>query len=95
MFLPRAFDSVEYFGYGPFESYSDKHRASMLGKYESSVADLHEDYIRPQENGSHCGCLHLAVSNALGGCLEAVGDNFAFNASPTRRRSRLRQGAQL
>ena len=54
----------------------------MLGKYESSVADLHEDYIRPQENGSHCGCLHLAVSNALGGCLEAVGDNFAFNASP-------------
>ena len=82
MFLPRAFDSVEYFGYGPFESYSDKHRASMLGKYESSVADLHEDYIRPQENGSHCGCLHLAVSNALGGCLEAVGDNFAFNASP-------------
>ena len=46
LFLPRAFDAVEYFGYGPFESYVDKRRASMLGKYTAAVADLHEDLRR-------------------------------------------------
>lgn len=81
LFLPRAFDAVEYFGYGPFESYADKRRASMLGKYTAAVADLHEDYLRPQENGSHYGCSHVALANPSGGCLEAVGDCFSFNAS--------------
>ena len=28
MFLNREFDHVEYYGYGPYESYMDKHRAS-------------------------------------------------------------------
>ena len=81
MFLPRAFESVEYFGYGPFESYSDKHRASLLGKYETTVTEQHEDYLRPQENSSHFGCSHLAVANLDGGCLEAVGEAFSFNTS--------------
>lgn len=81
LFLPRAFDAVEYFGYGPFESYSDKHRASLLGKYETTVAQEHEDYLRPQENSSHYGCSHLAVADPDGGCLEAVGDSFSFNTS--------------
>ncbi len=81
MFLPRAFNDVGYFGYGPFESYVDKRRASMLGRYETTVAAEHEDYLRPQENSSHCGCSHLSLANPDGGCLEAVGDSFSFNTS--------------
>lgn len=44
---------VEYFGYGPEESYIDKHRASHLGRFETCTDCLHEDYLKPQENGSH------------------------------------------
>ena len=77
MFLPRQFDSVSYFGYGPYESYQDTHHASMLGCYESTVAKLHEDYLRPQENGSHHGCMYLR----LDGALEVSGDDFGFSAS--------------
>lgn len=77
MFLPRQFDSVSYFGYGPYESYQDKHHASMLGRYESTVAQLHEDYLRPQENGSHHGCMYLRIDGAL----EVSGDDFSFSAS--------------
>ena len=82
LFLPRRFRRAEYFGYGPFESYVDKHRASWLGRFRAQVAELHEDYLRPQENGSHWGCSYLAVSDPEGGCLEAAGQEFCFNASP-------------
>lgn len=77
MFLPRQIDRVRYYGYGPYESYQDKHHASMLGYYESTVENLHEDYLRPQENGSHHGCMYLR----LDGALEVSGDDFSFNAS--------------
>ncbi|MGI6265320.1 MAG: glycoside hydrolase family 2 TIM barrel-domain containing protein [Acutalibacteraceae bacterium] len=79
MFLPREMDRVTYAGYGPYESYIDKHRASWYGRFESTVADLHEDYIRPQENGSHFGCTRLELAG--NGLSLAVDGAFCFNAS--------------
>ncbi len=81
MFLPKTFENVEYMGYGPYESYVDKRRASYFARFTESVADMHEDYIRPQENGSHYGCKELCVSNAFGYGVNVYGDNFVFNAS--------------
>ena len=81
LFLDRSFDRVEYLGYGPFESYIDKHQASYFGRFECSVGDCHEDYIRPQENSSHCGCREMTVhSDGVG--LRFSGENdFSFNVS--------------
>lgn len=81
MFLPESFTQADYFGYGPQESYIDKRRAALLGRYTASVSEMHEDYIRPQENGSHCGCCALSVSAQQGGCFSATGDDFSFNLS--------------
>lgn len=63
MFLPKAMNQAEYFGYGPFESYIDKHQASYIGKFTSDVSAMHEDYLRPQENGSHYNCDYVSVSD--------------------------------
>ena len=42
---------------------------------------MHEDYIRPQENGSRCGCDYVILSGPWGR-LGAVGESpFSFNAS--------------
>ncbi len=80
LFLPESMNQVEYFGYGPLESYVDKRRASRLGRFSSGVDALHEDYLKPQENGSHWGCRYAAVSsNELK--LVAFGQPFSFNAS--------------
>ena len=81
MFLPKAMDRVEYFGYGPYESYVDKHRASTKHLYQSTVAGQYEGYLKPQENGSHWNCDYVRVYGPLGG-LEAVGEEFSFNVSP-------------
>ena len=79
--LPKTMQQAEYFGYGPFESYRDKHRASWLGRFTDRVDWMHEDYIKPQENGSHCGCAYLSVTGDTMG-LTAIADDFSFNLSP-------------
>ncbi len=81
LFLPKDFSDVEYLGYGPNESYIDKRRSSYYGKFTSSVQDLHEDYIKPQENGSHWGCNNLLVYSKKGPSFNAIGNSFSFNAS--------------
>ncbi|MCL2405362.1 MAG: DUF4981 domain-containing protein [Defluviitaleaceae bacterium] len=82
MFMPRAFDSLEYFGYGPHESYIDKRRASWLGSFASNVDSQHEDYIKPQENGSHYGCRRMALSDGDMTLRVTNKDTFSFNVSP-------------
>lgn len=74
LFMPNDFETVEYFGYGPYESYVDKHRASWLGKFKTTVRDNHEDYIKPQENGSHWGCDYVCVQGIGEKQLTAFGD---------------------
>ncbi|MEE1200816.1 MAG: glycoside hydrolase family 2 TIM barrel-domain containing protein [Christensenellales bacterium] len=80
LFMPRNHNDVEYFGYGPCESYGDKHRASVKHLYQAKVADMHEDYLKPQENGSHYNCNYLKLQGDCGG-LEVTGESFCFNAS--------------
>ncbi len=81
LFLPKQFDQVTYTGYGPYESYIDKHRASIFGTFTSKVCNLHEDYIKPQENGSHWGCKSVCISNPFAYTIAAFGEHFSFNAS--------------
>ena len=81
MFLPNAFDRVEYFGYGPNESYADKHRSSYMGLFSSPISKMHEDYIRPQENSSHWGCRHMTVKSRDIQLRFEAEKPFSFNAS--------------
>ena len=81
LFMPKDFGEAEYFGYGPYESYQDKRRASYRGPFASKIIDMHEDYIKPQENGSHYGCDFVSISKP-GTTLKAVSSKrFCFNAS--------------
>ena len=81
LFLNRRFDEVSYFGMGPQESYRDKHQAASHGLYCSKVWNLHEDYIKPQENGSHFDCDYVEVTNGQSGLAVAAEHAFSFNAS--------------
>lgn len=81
LFVKRDMEQVSYFGMGPFESYRDKCRASSHGIYRTTVADLHEDYIRPQENGSHFDCDYVMLSSGNAGLKAVSHKPFSFNAS--------------
>ncbi len=81
LFLPRSFSRVEYFGYGPHESYVDKRHLDYVGRFTADISEMHEDYIRPQENSSHCGCKYMSVSDGESIVRFTCGGDFSFNAS--------------
>ena len=82
LFLPKDFASVEYFGYGPYESYQDKHQASHLGVYAQAVDAMHEDYLKPQENSSHWGCRYVTLTDGAYSLTASSETPFSMNVSP-------------
>lgn len=82
MFLPKTMDKVEWLGTGPHESYSDKHRSTYHGKFNAKVDEMHEDYIRPQENGSHWDTSRVSVSGNGLSLKASSAKHFSFNVSP-------------
>ena len=81
LFLPGSMTNVTYCGLGPVESYIDKRRASWHGLFETDVKAMHEDYLRPQENGSHHDCDYVTVRGERAMLTVAGEETFAFNAS--------------
>jgi len=80
--MPKGSEKVEYFGYGPQESYIDKHIGSYKSRFKADVSDMHEPYVKPQENGSHYSTEWLTVTNNLGvGLLFKSEKGFSFNTS--------------
>jgi len=55
--------TVEYYGYGPSESYIDKHLSSYVDLFCMSAKQMDEEYIRPQENGNRYLCRYLKTGS--------------------------------
>jgi len=82
--MPPGNEEVEYYGYGPHESYIDKRLSVKKGKYLFTVDDMFENYIMPQENGSRYGTEWAIVSNEQGMGLKFTAgrpQHFSFNAA--------------
>jgi beta-galactosidase len=60
--LPKSFNSVQWYGKGPFESYSDRQHAAKVGIYKSSISEQYFPYIRPQENGNRSDVRWLVMA---------------------------------
>ena len=60
----KEYETFSYIGYGPYESYVDKHVACDYGYFESSARENYDcNYIRPQESGSHYACKYLEIKD--------------------------------
>ena len=81
-FLNQGFNQVEYVGYGPTESYLDKHHATAFGRYKTTRESNHVPYLKPQENGSHYGCREVKVANSADCFTVQSHTPFSMNVSP-------------
>ena len=79
IFLQRDMEQLEYLGYGPCESYIDKHNAARFGRFRSTAEEQYECYIRPQESGSHYGCDRLMVSSIKDSLTVMANKPFSFS----------------
>ncbi len=78
--VDKELEKVKYFGFGPYESYIDKHSACVMGEYEKDSSEFLENYLRPQECGSVYNTKWSLLYNdecAIG----FFGDSFSFNVS--------------
>ena len=78
--LDKSFESVSYYGYGPYESYIDRRISCIKDVYKDSVSNMEVHYVKPQENGSHYGTEWLEIEN--GKTKIRVEGNISFSALP-------------
>ena len=80
MQMPEAFSSIEYYGRGPIENYSDRNHSTLIGLYNQKVADQFYPYIRPQETGTKTDIRYWKQLNNAGNGLEFMAEA-PFSAS--------------
>lgn len=80
MQMPKTFETVEYYGRGPIENYSDRNHCTDLGLYRQSVDEQFYSYIRPQETGTKTDIRWWKQLNDAGRGLQIVADA-PFSAS--------------
>jgi beta-galactosidase len=62
--VQATLEQVEWFGLGPHETYPDRHRGGLVGRWVSTATDLHVPYVRPQENGGRARVRWLQLTDA-------------------------------
>ncbi len=80
--MPGSFNNVEYYGMGECENLPDLKAQSILGVYETTVENMLEPYIRPQDYGNRCAVRYAAFTDDNGDGLKFVYNDkyFIFNA---------------
>lgn len=81
MYLDRSMDTCTYYGFGPRESYVDKKAGCYLGRFTDKVGSMFEDYIRPQENSSHCGTEYCTLTDGFAQLQATSRQPFSFQVS--------------
>ena len=82
--MPGHYSTVDFYGKGPWENYSDRNSSAMVGRYTQSVNEqYHYGYVRTQESGTHSGMKWLRVLDAGGNGLEiSAPTDFSASALP-------------
>ncbi len=83
--MPKAYNQLEYFGKGPYDSYIDMQQSSFMGRFRSDVATQYTHYVKPQDNGNHTDTLWCAVTDRSNSGLLIKNDRgFDFSCLPYR-----------
>ena len=78
--IDKKYEKFSYVGFGKTESYVDKNVACEYGLFESTAKENYDNnYIRPQESGSHYASKYLNVKGLFTATANAP---FSFSINP-------------
>ena len=81
--LNASLDNVQWYGRGPQENYPDRKTGYKTGVYKSTVKDMYEPYLIPQDYGLRTDNRWVRMTDKDGTGLEFSGDKlFNFSAQP-------------
>jgi beta-galactosidase len=97
--LSATFDTIQWYGRGPYETYPDRKKSAAIGIYKGSVAGQYFPYIVPQESGNKTDVRSFSLINTDGRELHisAIGEALNINASAYSEADlwKAREGAPL
>lgn len=91
--MPKEFRNIEYYGMGDGENLCDLYAQSIVGVYETTVDEMHEKYIRPQDSGNRTKVRYLTVTDNDGDGIKFVFDDDYFNFNVREFSQKLLQNA--
>lgn len=83
--MSADYDRIQWYGNGPFETYTDRMRGAKLGVYQGMVVDQMAKYLAPQETGNKTGVRWAKITDVRGRGLvfhAAPGQAMEFSALP-------------
>jgi beta-galactosidase len=81
--LDSSLENVEWYGRGPQENYPDRKTGYRIGQYKSTVGEMYEPYLIPQDYGLRTDNRRVKLTDRNGTGLEFSGDRlFNFSAHP-------------
>ncbi len=81
--VPREFDTVSWYGRGPFENYSDRNSAAYFGLYTLALDEFYSSYIKPQACCNRTDTHWLKLTDRRNHGLTVVAeDKIEFSVSP-------------
>ncbi len=80
--MPHEFENIEYFGLGEYENLPDFKAQSRVGIYTTTVDEMHEPYIYPQDNGNRGETRWMKITDEKGNGILFCNSkgNFSFSA---------------
>ena len=82
--LPSGFDALEWFGFGPGDSYPDRRAATSLGRWRADVGEQAMPFIVPQEFGLHVDTRWFRIGDGATMFEVTPATPLAFSALPYR-----------
>lgn len=73
--------SIEWYGRGPHENYTDRKTSSAFGIYQSTIKKFITPYVRPQENGNRCDIRWISFKSNEQQVQFTAGSGSSFSAS--------------
>jgi beta-galactosidase len=78
--LRNEFQQVKWFGRGPFETYPDRKTGAKVGVYQTSVPEMYEPYLIPQESGNRTDVRWFEFKNPQGTGIRISADHYSASA---------------
>lgn len=84
LMLDSNLDHVSWYGYGPMETYPDRHQAASIGRWSKRVSEMYTHYPRPQDSGNleSVSEISIADSHGRGIAVKALGTPISAQALP-------------
>ncbi|MBO7575794.1 MAG: DUF4981 domain-containing protein [Bacteroidales bacterium] len=81
--LDGTLDHVQWYGRGPQASYPDRKSGYRMGEWSSTVDEMYEPYLIPQDYGLRMDCRRVCFTDGSGkGLMFRMDEPFGFNAYP-------------